>query len=86
VKLRAAVSVAFAFCCSRFPPSPPTRSRRPAKPAATKPAASKPAAGKPATSKTTGEKTPAAPLDSLAMLEKKVAKDSTNFDNLYQLA
>jgi len=90
VKLRAAVSVAFGLLLlslSAFAADEKPATAKPAatKPAATKPAASKPAAGKPATSKTTGEKTPAAPLDSLAMLEKKVAKDSTNFDNLYQL-
>jgi tetratricopeptide (TPR) repeat protein len=42
--------------------------------AADKPAA-KPAAAKPA----------AAPVDTLGMLEKAVAKDSTKFDNLYKL-
>ena len=45
------------------------------KPAAAKPAAAKPAAAKPA----------AAPVDTLGMLERAVAKDSTKFDNLYKL-
>lgn len=87
MKLRAAVSVAFGLLLLSVSAFAADEKPATAKPAATKPAASKPAAGKPATSKTTGTavKTPAAPMDSLAMLEKKVAKDSTNFDNLYQL-
>ena len=87
MKLRAAVSVAFGLLLLSVSAFAADEKPATAKPAATKPAASKPAAGKPATSKTTGPavKTPAAPMDSLAMLEKKVAKDSTNFDNLYQL-
>jgi Flp pilus assembly protein TadD len=47
------------------------------KPAAPKPAASKSTASKPAAS--------AAPVDTLGMLERAVAKDSTKFDNLYKL-
>jgi Flp pilus assembly protein TadD len=89
VKLRAAVPVAFGlltlFSISAFGADDTSAS---GKPATTKPAASKPAASKPASpSKTTGtaEKAVAAPTDSLTILEKKVAKDSTNFDNLYQL-
>jgi Flp pilus assembly protein TadD len=67
------------------------------KPAATKPAATKPAAS-PASDATTAPpaaSTPAAPTpgvlatpgvtDSLGLLERAVAKDSTKFDNLYKL-
>jgi cytochrome c-type biogenesis protein CcmH/NrfG len=72
VKLRAAVPVAVGiFVLFALPAFSAT------KPAASKPAASKPAAAKPAA--------PAAPVDSLTRLERAVAKDSTNFDNLYEL-
>src|SRR5580765_5757654 len=79
VKLRAAVCLSFGLLLL----SAVTAFAADAKPAA-KPAAAKPAAPKPASSSKTAaaEKTPAAPVDSLTILEKKVAKDSTNFDNL----
>jgi len=87
VKLRAAVCLSFGLLLLSAVTAFAADEKPAAKPAATKPAAAKPAAPKPASSsKTAGaEKTPAAPVDSLTILEKKVAKDSTNFDNLYQL-
>jgi tetratricopeptide (TPR) repeat protein len=93
VKLRAAVPATFGlmilFAVPAFAADTKPAASKPAttKPAASKPAASKPAAPKTAAPKTAGttEKAAAAPVDSLARLEKLVAKDSTNFDNLYQL-
>ena len=55
-------------------PSPAAPAPAPAKPAPAKPAASTPA--KPAA---------AAPTDSLVILERAVARDSSKFDNLYRL-
>src|SRR5215831_16465220 len=90
VKLRAAVPVAFGLLIlisvSAFADTKPM-SGAPAT-AKTAPATPKPAASKPASSKSTGttaKTAEAAPVDSLARLEKMVAKDSSNFDNLYQL-
>ena len=53
------------------------------KPAADKPAADKPAATKPGAAKS-GAAAPAA-LDSLGLLERAVARDSSKFDNLFRL-
>jgi tetratricopeptide (TPR) repeat protein len=53
------------------------------KPTADKPAAAKPAATKPAAAKS-GAAAPAA-LDSLGLLERAVARDSSKFDNLFRL-
>jgi len=75
-----AVGIAVVFAFPAFAlTEKPKASMLAAKPAAAKPAAAKPAAPK------TAEKAPAAPVDSLTRLERMVAKDSTNFDNLYQL-
>ena len=89
MKLRVAVPVVVAisvlFAVSAFAADTPAAS----KPATSSTGTSKPPATKStsakSTSKGTTEKAAAAPVDSLARLEKLVAKDSTNFDNLYQL-
>lgn len=88
MKLRAAVPVTFGLMILFAVPAFAADTKPAAsKPATTKPAASKPAASKPAAPKTAAatEKAAPAPVDTLARLEKLVAKDSTNFDNLYQL-
>jgi tetratricopeptide (TPR) repeat protein len=81
VKLRAAVPVALGiFVLFALPAFAATE-----KPAASK-SATKPATAKPVAPKTSStEKAPAAPVDSLTRMERAVAKDSTNFDNLYEL-
>jgi len=80
VKLRAAVPVAVGiFLMFALPAFAATE-----KPAASKSTA-KPAAAKPAAPKTAPAPAPAAPVDSLTRMERAVAKDSTNFDNLYEL-
>jgi len=78
VRLRAAVLVAVSFTIlASLPASAASVSPSSSKLAATKPAASKP--------KAESAKAPAAPLDSLTLLERAVAKDSTDFQNLYRL-
>ena len=78
MKLRVAVPVAVGIVIFALPAFALTEKPK-ASMSAAKPAAAKPAAPK------TAEKAPAAPVDSLTRLERMVAKDSTNFDNLYQL-
>ena len=76
MKLRVAVPVAVGIVALFALPAFALTEKPKASMSAAKPAAAKPAAPKTA---------PAAPVDSLTRLERMVAKDSTNFDNLYQL-
>lgn len=89
-------AVALVFCASLALPAL-VNAQTADKPAATKPAATKPAAS-PASGSTSAPpaaSAPAAPAsgvpatpgvtDSLGLLERAVAKDSTKFDNLYKL-